>query len=234
MSPLLRQHPPLARLPAPLLPRILLAALLASAAGSATAERLDVAQFSQGKLEAWETESFVGHTRYQLEPLPGRGTVLSADSQASASGLFRKVKPDLGRTPWLHWSWKVDSLIGNADERSKGGDDYPARVYVVFSGGLLFWNTRAINYVWSGNQPVGSEWPNAYTARARMIAVQSGAEHLGQWISEVRDVRADYRRLFGEEPGPVAAVALMTDTDNTGRSARAWYGDIWFSSDPAP
>lgn len=208
------------------------AILLALFTGMACAERLDVGLFSRGSLDAWETESFVGHTRYRLEADPAHGSVLRANSQASASGLFRRISPDLARTPWLHWSWKVDSLLGNADERSKDGDDYPARIYVVFSGGLLFWNTRAINYVWSGNQAVGTEWPNAYTANARMIAVQSGAEHLGQWQKEVRDVRADYRRLFAEEPGRVSAVALMTDTDNTGRSVQAWYGDIWFSSQP--
>ena len=93
----------------------------------------------------------------------------------------------------------------------------------------MFWRTRAINYVWSNNQPVGSSWPNAFTSRAHMIAIASGAERVGQWVSERRDVRADYRRAFGEEPGPVDAVAIMTDTDNTGRTITAWYGDIWFT-----
>jgi hypothetical protein len=63
-----------------------------------------------------------------------------------------------------------------------------------------------------------------------MIAIQGSGGLQGQWVSEQRDVLADYRRLFGEEPGEIAAVALMTDTDNTGLSARAWYGDIWFSA----
>lgn len=211
----------------------LLCALLFSGSDLARAERIDVGQFSAGKLDNWETESFSGATQYRLQSLSGRGTVLSASSKASASGLFHKIDIDLNTTPYLHWSWKIDNLIPGADERSKDGDDYPARIYVVFSGGLFFWKTRAINYVWSSNQPVGSEWPNAYTANARMIAVRTGADELGEWRSEARDVRADYRRLFGAEPGRVAAVALMTDTDNTALSARAWYGDIWFTTDPA-
>lgn len=224
MITLLLHHPS-----APLLPRILVAALLVSAAGTVAAERLDVGQFSQGVLKHWEAKEFSGTTDYQLETDHERGTVLGARSQGSASGLFRKVDLDLNATPWLHWSWKVDNLLQGVDERTKAGDDYPARIYVVFSGGVFFWKTRALNYVWSSHQATGSEWPNAYTGNARMIAVQSAETPAGQWRSEVRDVRADYRRLFGEEPGPVAAVAIMTDTDNTGQSAKAWYGDIWFS-----
>jgi head-tail adaptor len=64
-----------------------------------------------------------------------------------------------------------------------------------------------------------------------MIAIESGPERIGQWISERRDVRADYRLAFGEEPGRVDAVAIMTDTDNTGATATAWYGDIWFTKE---
>ncbi len=213
--------------------RLMSCALLLAASGLAWEERIDVGQFSAGKLDNWKTESFSGSTRYRLQSLFGRGTVLSADSKASASGLIYKIDVDLNRTPYLHWSWKIDNLIAGADERSKGGDDYPARIYVLFSGGLLFWKTRAINYVWSSNQPIDSEWPNAYTGNSRMIAIRSGTDGLGEWCSEMRDVRADYRRLFNAEPGPVAAVALMTDTDNTGLAASAWYGDIWFTTDPA-
>ena len=95
----------------------------------------------------------------------------------------------------------------------------------------MFWRTRAINYVWSNKQPVGTSWLNAFTGNARMIAVESGSKRIGQWISERHDVNADYRRLFGEEPGRVDAVAIMTDTDNTGTTATAWYGDIWFSTE---
>jgi hypothetical protein len=83
--------------------------------------------------------------------------------------------------------------------------------------------------VWSNKQPVGSIWFNAFTSNAGMIAVESGVDRIGQWIQMSRDVLADYRRIFGEEPGAVDAVAIMTDTDNTGASAAAWYGDIWFA-----
>jgi hypothetical protein len=190
---------------------------------------VDIARFSQGDLGGWRTKIFAGVTRYALANKNGR-TVLRADSSAAASGLYREVSVELGQTPILNWTWQVDGILKGADERTRAGDDYAARVYVIFSGGVMFWRTRALNYVWSNKQPIDANWPNAYTGSAHMIAVESGSGRAGQWISERRDVREDYRRVFGEEPGRVDAVAIMTDTDNTGATAAAWYGDIWFSA----
>lgn len=195
----------------------------------ADAERVDIARFSQGDMSGWQTKIFSGETYYAVATTNER-TALHANSTAAASGLFRKVSVDLKKTPILHWSWKVDNVLPGGDERTRAGDDYPARVYVVFSGGAAFWRTRAINYVWSNNQPVKSHWPNAFTKNAQMIAVQSGKAGVGQWVEEHHDVLADYRRLFGAEPGNVDAMAIMTDTDNTGETATAWYGDIWFGA----
>ena len=191
-------------------------------------QRIEIGRFSAGELAGWQERSFLGHTDYRLVESEGR-SVLQARSKASASGMYRKIQVDLEKTPILHWSWKTDSLLRDNDERSRDGDDYSVRIYVVFSGGLSFWRTRAVNYVLSSQQPKDSEWPNAFTGNARMIAVNSGSEGLGEWQELQRDVLADYRRLFGRKPGRVDAVAIMTDTDNTSQQATAWYGDIWFS-----
>ncbi|MBP6367884.1 MAG: DUF3047 domain-containing protein [Nitrosomonas sp.] len=191
---------------------------------------VDIAHFSRGDLNGWQHKSFVGETHYTLENSHGQ-LALRADSNAAASGRYREVSVDLNKTPILNWTWKIKDLLTGNNERTRAGDDYPARVYVIFSGGVLFWRTRAINYVWSNHQPVGSRWSNAFTDQAHMIAIESGPERIGQWISERRDVRADYRQAFGEEPGRVDAVAIMTDTDNTGATATAWYGDIWFTKE---
>ncbi|SFL10120.1 Protein of unknown function [Nitrosomonas aestuarii] len=195
----------------------------------AESERVGIAHFSQGDLSGWQSKVFAGQTVYAFER-EADGMVLRADSSASASGLYRAVSIDLNKTPILNWDWKVANILMGNDERTKTGDDYPARIYVIFSGGVMFWRTRAINYVWSNKQPVDSNWLNAYTNNARMIAIQSGSDHVGHWVHESRDVLADYRRLFGEEPSVIDAVAIMTDTDNTGASATAWYGDIWFTA----
>ncbi|SDH44148.1 DUF3047 domain-containing protein [Nitrosomonas sp. Nm132] len=191
-------------------------------------ERVDIARFSRGDMNGWQKKSFSGETRYSLDNSDGQ-LALRADSSATASGCYREVSVDLNKTPILNWIWKVGGILTGNDERTRAGDDYPARVYVVFSGGVMFWRTRAINYVWSNQQPIDSRWPNAFTDHAHMIAIESGSDRVGQWVSERRDVRADYRRAFGEEPGHVDAVAIMTDTDNTGAVATAWYGDIWFA-----
>jgi hypothetical protein len=211
------------------MPRIesgLLFALLLPVAAALAGARLEIGRFSSGDLAGWKEKSFKGETRYAA-----RDGALCAQSSAAASGLFREIEVDLGRTPWLHWSWRVENGLHGGDERSKSGDDYPARVYVVFSGGVAFWRTRAINYVWSGAQPEGAIWPNAFTANARMVAVRSGARQFGEWLEERRDVRADYLEIFGVEAPDVDAVAIMTDTDNTGTSAAACYGDIWFGEE---
>jgi hypothetical protein len=203
-----------------------LALSVALAPGAVAGDRLEVGRFSAGELDDWREKSFAGHTAYAL-----RDGALCADSRASGSGRYREIRIDLERTPWLHWSWRLGRELAPGDERSKPGDDYAARVYVVFSGGALFWRTRAINYVWSAGQPVGATWPNAFTANAQMVAAESGNARRGEWVEERHDVRADYRRLFGEEATHADAVAIMTDTDNGGGAAAACYGDIWFAAE---
>ena len=201
---------------------------LSSISAWAEGERVDIARFSQGDLSGWQKKAFAGETRYFLENSDGR-LALRADSSAAASGRYREISIDLNKTPILNWTWKVGGILTGNDEHTRKGDDYPARVYVVFSGGVVFWRTRAINYVWSNKQPIGSSWPNAFTDHAHMIAIESGSDRVGQWVTERRDVRADYRRAFDKEPGQADAVAIMTDTDNAGGAITAWYGDIWFT-----
>ena len=193
-------------------------------------ERVPVGEFSKGSLDEWQEKRFSGETHYRL--VPGAGAlVLEAVTSSSASGLYREIRVDLTRTPWLNWSWRVDRVYQGVDERSKSGDDYPARIYVVVSGGWRFWSTRALNYVWASLLPEGTQWPNAFTANARLIAVESGSAHLGEWRHYRRNVREDLRMAFGEAIPEIHAVALMSDSDNAGQAATAWYGDIWFSAD---
>ena len=113
-----------------------------------------------------------------------------------------------------------------ADERVKAGDDFTARVYVVAPGRGWFGQPLAICYVWAGKAPVGADWPNPFTSNVRMVAVESGPAHAGQWRSYRRNVREDFRRLFGREVDRLEGVAVMTDADNSRQRARAWYGDI--------
>lgn len=197
---------------------------------SQAAEKIVAGAFSAGDFSGWEEKSFKGQTSYQLVRDAQSGKlVLGAHAQGSASGRFKKIRIDLASTPYLHWSWKVEGPYVGLDENTKGGDDFPVRVYVVVQRGVFGLSTHALNYVWASASPVGSSWPNPFTANARMIAVDSGARGAGQWVEHRRDVRADLKGAFGDDVTHIDAVAIMTDGDNSGREARAWYGDIYFS-----
>lgn len=177
----------------------------------------------------WEEKSFSGRTSYTVTTEDGVRCIL-AESRASASALIYKIEYDPQTYPFLHWRWKVEHVLSKGDERTKEGDDYGARVYVVFPS-FLFWKTRALNYIWGNKLPKGEGVPNPFTANAVMIAVRSGSGETGKWIEERRNILEDFRRFFGEDPPKAGAVAIMTDTDNTGEAARAWYGPIWISAD---
>lgn len=202
--------------------------LIACSLVAASPRTLPVGAASADGILAWQPEKFVGETRYALDPDAGRPAV-RADSSASASGLVREIDVDLETTPVLRWSWKVGNLLEGVDETVRSGDDYPARVYVVFSDGR-WWDPRplSLSYVWSSTQARGSSWPNAYTGRVVMVALRDATDAVGTWVEERRNVRDDIRRLFGEEVRTLRAVAIMTDTDNSGQRATAWYGDIAF------
>jgi len=189
-----------------------------------------IGEFSKQSLDGWEEKEFKGKTQYKIVLVDGEN-VLAAQSNGTASGLFKEVSVDLKKTPYINWSWKVDNVLSGVNEKTKKGDDYAVRIYVVSSGGFFIWNTKALNYVWSSNQPVGDAWPNAYTSNARMIAVESGQPAAGKWKTYKRNILEDFKRFFDVDISEIDVVAVMTDTDNTGLSAKAYYGDIYFSNE---
>jgi hypothetical protein len=231
---------------------IALIGLALIAAGSA--DILEVGRFSaeapgDGLPTGWKPLAFAKierHTRYRLVRMDGE-VVVEAVAEASASGLTREIRIDPREYPIVEWRWWVANLLAKGDPARKDGDDYPARLYITFQydparlGFLdkakyetarLFHGTypphAGINYIWEGRLPRGTTLPNAYTDRVRMIVAESGPERLNQWVRVERNLLEDYRKAFGEEPPAISGVAIMTDTDNTGESATAYYGDIRF------
>ena len=89
-------------------------------------------------------------------------------------------------------------------------------------------------YIWENRAPREAVIDNRHTSRIKMIVAESGRDRLGQWQEVTRDIIEDYRRAFGEEPGQITAIGIMTDTDNTGDNVHAWYGDIAFRKGSAP
>lgn len=209
---------------------LLILVLLCADAGAAEEFPVLIGNFSRGDLSGWEVKKFHGETRYRLVELDGR-KVLQAISRQGASGLVKKQRIDLRVTPFLNWQWRIENRLGPLPEQQKTGDDYAARVYVIVSGGWAFWRTRAINYVWSGGSEKGAVWENAFAGRnAVMIALRSAQDPVAAWRREKRNVREDLQKRYGKDFHFIDAVALMTDTDNAGGQATAYYGDIYFSS----
>ncbi|EGF33784.1 hypothetical protein IMCC9480_2813 [Oxalobacteraceae bacterium IMCC9480] len=220
---------------------------------SAGAQAVDIPAFSQMQAGApvtgWSVvkpAAKVPDTVYTLVRDEGQ-TVLKAEADRSMSIMAHTVRIDLKKTPLLRWRWKIAAPVKGADMTKKSGDDYAGRIYVLFDypveklsfatraklkiGEALYGMkipTAAINYLWDNRQPVGTWQDNTYTDRARMLVVESGSDKAGQWVTETRDVAADFRTAFGEEAPDVVVVALATDTDNTGEQATAWYGDLQF------
>ncbi|MCP4118502.1 MAG: DUF3047 domain-containing protein [Desulfobacteraceae bacterium] len=194
-------------------------------------EILWAGEFSQQKLDNWLPKKFISETRYALATIDGE-MALKAVSRKSASGLIKKIRVDLEKYPFLNWRWRIENrLTGTFDEKQKPGDDYAARIYVVVSGGIAIWKTKALNYVWARNSPKGDTWPNAFAGNnAMMKALRSSEAPVSVWLREKRNIREDFKTLFGKEIRFIDAVVLMTDTDNTQKEVTAHYGDIYFTT----
>ena len=173
--------------------------------------------------------------------------VLRIRSSASAPPWVARLDIDTARRPWLHWRWRVSHSLAGSDLRRRGGDDYAARLYVFFdlpaerlslsdrlriqalrllSGADV--PTAALCYVWGRAQAVGSSAWNPYTDRVRMIVVDSGDDLPLQWRAHARDVPRDWTEAFGGAVPRVSGVAVSADTDDTGDSVQAWFGDPRF------
>ena len=235
------------------LPRYLTAALalslMATSAQADSTENSLITAFSTitSLEDGWEPMEFPKidrHSRYQLTDDNGE-QVVKATTDNSASGLIARVSVEPGDSLILRWRWKVSNVYQQGNARKKEGDDYPARIYVAFEfepdeAGFFERAKRktvevvfgeelpgnALNYIWANRLPVGEIIANPFTDTTMMVAVNSGTANTGEWVTVERDIVADYRKAFGREPPKLVGVAIMSDSDNTGASATAWYGDV--------
>lgn len=235
------------------LPRYLTAALalslMATSAQADSTENSLITAFSTitSLEDGWEPMEFPKidrHSRYQLTDDNGE-QVVKATTDNSASGLIARVSVEPGDSLILRWRWKVSNVYEQGNARRKEGDDYAARIYVAFEfepdeAGFFERAKRktvevvfgeelpgnALNYIWANRLPVGEIIANPFTDTTMMVAVNSGTANTGEWVTVERDIVADYRKAFDREPPKLVGVAIMSDSDNTGASATAWYGDV--------
>jgi Protein of unknown function (DUF3047) len=194
----------------------------------------------------WESVNLPGklRTAFRLEQRDQRPAML-AHAQSSASMLRQRLNIDPEHLGRLHFDWQVENLLAQADMSVRESEDSPVRLILAFEGDRSQFSTKnamlseltqaltgepmpyaTLMYVWSNQHPVDSVIINPRTDRVRKWVVESGPQHLNQWRHYHRDIRADFEKAFGEPPGKLVALAIMTDSDNTQGNVRAWYGDI--------
>jgi hypothetical protein len=178
-------------------------------------------------------------TNYTIVQGAGRKVVF-AQANSSASLYRYSVNPEQTRADKIRFSWKTPQLIAQADMAMRESEDSVLRVILSFEGDRSKFSAKnhmlsdlslvltgeempyaTLMYVWCNKRPVGTD-------RIRKLVIESGPSGLGQWLEYERDIRADFIQAFGEEPGALTGIALMTDTDNTQTQATAWYGPIHF------
>lgn len=207
---------------------LLFMAIISSCNFATAQEKLLVDNFENGLSQSWTIHSFHGETLYSIVSDNG-GSVLQATSISAASGLTFEREFDISKHPILSWRWKVENIIERGDARKKATDDYAARIYVTFPH-WFYPKTTSINYIWANQLSKGKIHPSPYTANSMMFAVESGKEKVGEWVEVQRNLVEDYRQAFAKDPPHNAILSIMTDTENTGSKARAWYDDIFLMS----
>lgn len=232
---------------------LLASALLLSGCATAPPVPVDVAASpwaeqsgARAVRKRWMHKTFPGKaaSRFNYARHDGRDAVsVLADASASMLRQDVRIEPDdLGR---VRFSWKVPQLIEQADMALRDRDDAPVRIVLAFEGDRSRFSPRdaalselanaltgepmpyaTLMYVWCNRRAPGSVIHNPRTDRVRKLVVESGARRLNEWLDYERDIRADFERVFGEAPGALVGVAIMTDSDNTRTQARAWYGPV--------
>jgi hypothetical protein len=190
-------------------------------------------------------------TRYHLVYDAQAGAVVvHARSERSATGLRQALDVDPATRPRVAWRWRVQDLIAAADNLDRHAEDSPVRLLLFFDGDKRRLPARdqvalemaemvsgqgvpyaTLVYMWENRQPVGTVIDSAHTGRVKMVVAGSGRDRLGQWKQFERNYVADYERAFGEPPGRLIGIGIMTDTDNTGAEVEAFYGDIELRAD---
>jgi len=194
----------------------------------------------------WDVVKIPGKvaTQYSVVRVSNRSALL-ANAMSSASMLRKDLRIAPENLNALSFSWQVKKLIAGADMAHRDHDDSPVRLVLAFDGDRSLFSAKnaalselshaltgqpmpyaTLMYVWSNHRPVESVIQNPRTDRIRKIVVESGEARLSQWNVYERNIRADYERAFGEPPGALVGIGLMTDSDNTRSHAQAWYGAV--------
>lgn len=195
---------------------------------------------------AWQHYPLPGKesTEYSPTRLDGRD-VMAARAASSASLLRQRVNIPASDLDRIKFSWKVPELMARADLAARDNADSSVRIVLAFEGDRSRFSAKnamlselahvmtgeplpyaTLMYVWCNSREAGSVITSARTDRIRKIVVESGTKNLNTWLDYERNIRADYEKAFGETPGALLAIGIMTDSDNTRSNTQAWYGPV--------
>lgn len=187
-----------------------------------------ISDFSSGTDAAgvprgWEVKEKSGTADFSIVN-DGGIWALRLRSDKTSFSIQRPVTVDLRRHPLLTWKWKVTKLPLGGDFRHSKTDDQAAQLFLAFT------KTRAIVYIWDTSAPQGlmQDAPAPFFMTIKAVVVRSGTTETGRWLTETRNVRQDYRNLFGEEPPAVSGIRLQINSQHTGASAESYFSDVLF------
>ena len=207
--------------------------IISSYSISALAEKVVVFEFTEQEFETLEVRKVRGSngkTKYSL----GRnenGGFLRAEAMGTASGLGKKVKINLNKTPFINITWKIEKDLKGIDEKSKKGHDYAARVFVVKKTGLTPLSNKAVNYVFSSNNSTNEFWRSPYTRSSIDYVLSTTKDNLNEWVTVKANVKEHFKKLHDLNVEELTGIAIMTDTDQTDIKTISYYQNIYFSSE---
>ena len=158
------------------------------------------------------------------------GNYLKAIADNAASGLGKEIKIDLNKTPFINITWKIEKDIPGINETTKKGHDFAARVFVIKKTGATALSNRAINYVFSSNQDVGSNSPSPYTKKSVDNVLATTKTNLNEWVTVKANVKEDFKKFHNLDVNELDGIAIMSDTDNSKKKSITYYQNIYFSS----
>jgi len=198
--------------------------------GYVFAEKVIVFNFTEEEFNTLEVKKVKGETTWNLGSNEN-GNFIRAEAEGKGSGLGKKVKIDLLKTPFINITWKVEKDLSGIIENSKKGHDYAARVFVIKKTGSTLLSNRAINYVFSSNNKISENWPSPYTKKSIDYVLSTTIDNLNKWVTVKANVKEDFIALHGIEVNDISGVAIMTDTDNSKLKAISYYQNIYFSAE---
>ena len=158
------------------------------------------------------------------------GNYLKAIADNAASGLGKEIKIDLNKTPFINITWRIEKDIPGIDETAKKGHDFAARVFVIKKTGATALSNRAVNYVFSSNQDVGSNSPSPYTKKSVDNVLATTKTNLNEWVTVKANVKEDFKKFHNLDVNELDGIAIMSDTDNSKKKSITYYQNIYFSS----